>query len=81
MVRVKKVRYGEGNPTASVSDRVTGWELWILEEKAGKKDCGGLVFLQEVVGLVKETPNMTKSGAAEVVKNDEMKLFGAGRST
>ena len=37
MVRVKRVRYGEGNPAAGVSDRVTGWELWILEEKAGKK--------------------------------------------
>ena len=37
VVRVKKVRYGEGNPTAGVNDRVTGWELWILEEKAGKK--------------------------------------------
>ena len=27
---------------------------------------------------MKETPNATKSGAAEVVRNDEMKLFGAG---
>ena len=30
--------------------------------------------------MVKETPDATKSGAAEVVRKDEMKLFEARRS-
>ena len=80
-VRVKKVRYGGGNPAAGVGDRATGWEIRIPEDKAGKKDCGGLVSLQEVVRLVKETPDATKGGAAEVVRKDKMKLFEEGRST
>ncbi|KAL6347778.1 hypothetical protein AAG906_026307 [Vitis piasezkii] len=66
---------------AGVGDRATGWEIRIPEDKAGKKDCGGLVSLQEVARLVKETPDATKGGAAEVVRKDKMKLFEEGRST
>ena len=78
--RVKKMHYGEGNLAAGVGDRVTGWEIRILEDKVGKKDGGGLVSLQEVTELVKETPDATKYGAAEVIGKDKMKLFEKGRS-
>ena len=43
--RVKEMHYGGGNPAAGVGDRVTGWEIRIPEDKAGKKDGGGLVSL------------------------------------
>ncbi|KAL6311459.1 hypothetical protein AAG906_011990 [Vitis piasezkii] len=78
--RVKEMHYGGGNPAAGVGDRVTGWEIRIPEDKAGKKDGGGLVSLQEVTGLVKETPDIAKGGAAEVIRKDKMKLFEKGRS-
>ena len=78
--RVKEMHYGGGNPAAGVGDRVTGWEIRIPEDKAGKKDGGGLVSLQEVIGLVKETPDAAKGGAAEVIRKDKMKLFKKGRS-
>ena len=78
--RVKEMHYGGGNPAAGVGDRVTGWEIQIPEDKAGKKEGGGLVSLQEVTGLVKESPDATKGGAAEVIRKDKMKLFEKGRS-
>ena len=79
MVRVERVCYGEGTPAAGVGDRVTGWGLRIPEEKARQIDCEGLVSLQEDAGLVKETPDVIKSGAAEVVRRDGKKLLGGGR--
>ena len=78
--RVKEMHYGGGNPAAGVGDRVTGWEIRIPEDKAGKKDCGGLVSLQEVTRLVKETPDAAKGGTAKVVRKDKMKLFEKSRS-
>ena len=74
------MHYGGGNPAAGIGDRVTGWEIRIPEDKAGKKDCGGLVSLQEVTRLVKETPDATKGGTAKVVRKDKMKLFEKSRS-
>ena len=70
MVRVEMVRYGEGNLAAGVGDGVIGWGLRIPEENARLIDCEGLVSLQEDAGLVKETPDVIKSGAAEVVRRD-----------
>ncbi|RVX03321.1 hypothetical protein CK203_019843 [Vitis vinifera] len=78
--RVNEKHYGGGNPAAGVGDRVTGWEIQIPEDKAGKKEGGGLVSLQEVTGLVKESPDAAKGGAAEVIRKDKMKLFEKGRS-
>ena len=63
VVRVERVRYGDGNPDAGVGDGVTGWGLRIPEEKARLLDCEGLVSLQEDAGLVKETIDTTKSGS------------------
>ena len=79
MVRVERVCYGEGTPAASVGDRVTGWGLRIPEEKARQIDCEGLVSLQEEVGLVKKTSDVTKSGVSELVRLDGKKFFGGGR--
>ena len=79
MVRVERVRYGEGNPAAGVDDGVTGWGLQIPEKKARLIDCEGLVSLQEDVGLVKETPDTKKSELAEVVRRVGKQLFGGGR--
>ena len=80
VVRVERVRYGDGNPDAGVGDGVTRWGLQILEEKARLIDCEGLVSLQEDARLVKETLDATKSGSAEVVRRDGKQLFSSGRN-
>ena len=79
VVRVKGIRYGEGNSEAAVGDRVSGWGLRIPEEKASRIGCEGLGSLQEEAGLVKETLDMTGNGSAEVVRRDGKLIFGGGR--